>query len=266
LCTLAKYAALTTRNDTIRNREISSPAEELEDVPELNGAYIGYFDDKVAAAVVFANLNADDCSLLHQHFYEDKTVQELALERGIPWTTMRSRLDGVILRARTIMDDKSCRRRALGASTLAWAMFFCRQVYAQVLESWSKSKRMVSATAFGFVAGGAVVAVLVASSSNCGVSTSAAYASTYASASGATRSDVIAAASVMPVSRHVEVGVSPAFESCVVAPFLAMPITTNVTKPPSTSNSVRVNDVEDRSRGLIPWGVNASMRDVSKQK
>lgn len=99
LCTLARYAALTTRNDNARSREVSSPTEELEDVPEPNRAYIGHYDDKVAAAVVFAKLNPDDRALLHQHFYEDKTVQELAEERGVPWTTMRSRLDGVIHRA-----------------------------------------------------------------------------------------------------------------------------------------------------------------------
>jgi RNA polymerase sigma factor (sigma-70 family) len=154
LCTLAKFAAMSTRNDSARSREISSPAEELEDVPEHHRAYIGHFDDKVAAAFVFASMGAEDCRLLREYFYEDKTVQELAAEHGVPWTTMRSRLDSVIERARMIMvDSKTNRRRSLAAIILIGLSFRFREAYAQLQSNRSSYKRLA-------VGGAACAAVL----------------------------------------------------------------------------------------------------------
>lgn len=264
LCTLARYAALTARNDTIRSREISSPSEELEDVPELNAAYISHFDDKVAASVVFANLNADDRSLLHQHFYEDKTVQELAAERGIPWTTMRSRLDGVIHRARTIMDDKSSRRRAVGASTMAWLALSFGEVYARLYESWVRSKRIISATAMGFVTGGAVVAALLGSSSDEANFDERLALASYAGAVGTSSSGAFTASTTKVVA-HSAAGVPAGFKSCFALPVVLPPTTSDGTwggtKPSSTSNSALAIHVEDRSRAMVPWGVSAVVRD-----
>lgn len=263
LCTLARYAALTSRNDTIRNREISSPSEELEDVPDRNAAYIGHFDDKIAAAVVFANLNADDRSLLHQHFYEDKTVQELAAERGIPWTTMRSRLDGVILRARTIMDDKPARRRAFGASLLAWLVATLQKTYDYAQNSWAQSKRIVAANAPGFVTGGAIVAALLMP---LGHDVKHEIASTYASYAGVINTSDGSSAT-KHVAEHVVAGVPSKYKACSASSvlMLAAPVSPMAgvvgTKPQSNSNSVKANNVEDRSRAMVPWGVSAAFRD-----
>lgn len=161
LCALAKYAAMTTRNDNARSREVSSPTEELEDVADSHRAYIGHYDDKVAASSVFAGLNADDRALLHQHFYEDKTVQELAIEQGVPWSTMKSRLDGVLHRARTIMvDDRTHRRRGAGAVILAALALCFRETYVKLRSSWT-SKRAALPLVAGFATGAMVTAVLV---------------------------------------------------------------------------------------------------------
>jgi RNA polymerase sigma factor (sigma-70 family) len=261
LCTLARYAALTTRKDTIRNREISSPSEELESVPEFNAAYISNFDDKVAASVVFAHLNADDRALLHQHFFEDKTVKELAAERGIPWTTMRSRLDGVIHRARTIMDDKPHRRRGFGAAALAWLTLSLSEAYARIHASWSRSNQVVSAAALGFVTGGAVVVALLDPSSHAAVST---YAS-HASAAGAERSEAVVVSATRHVSHYPGARVPSEIKPCFASPASSVFGTPPITKPRSALNVARSvnagsND-EERSRAMVPWGVSAVVRD-----
>jgi DNA-directed RNA polymerase specialized sigma24 family protein len=258
LCTLARYAALTSRNDTIRNREISSPSEDLEGVPEASAAYIGYVDDKIAAAVVFANLNADDRALLHQHFYEDKTVQELATERGVPWTTMRSRLDGVILRARAVMDDPSARRRPFGASLLTWLMVFWGEIYVRLHASWARSKRIVAASTLGFVSGGAVVAMLFAPSMN-----GASYdvAAGYASFAGEIDTLQSAVNATSRAVHYAAAGAPSGLKSCSASSVIvvAEPVTVADTIPSS-------ENVEDRSRAMVPWGVSAVLRDHNRKR
>jgi len=263
LCTLARYAALTSRNDTIRSREISSPSEELEDVPDPNVAYISHFDDKIEAAVVFANLNADDRSLLHQHFYEDKTIQELAVERGVPWTTMRSRIDGVIHRARAVMDDKSGRRRHFGAIALTWLLVSLHEVYARIHTSWAQSKRTVAAGALGFVTGGAVVAALLMPLMPTSHETNRDMALAYASYAG-----VIGTSSAIDakgqVAEQIAAGVPSGYKPCNASASVFEPAAHGIsadTKPRPISNSVPMIDDEDRARAMVPWGVSAVVRD-----
>ena len=110
LCTLAKYAALTARNDRTRSREVPSPTEELEGLPESDDACVGRCEDRVIATAILENASEDDRELFRRHFYDDATVQELAAERGIPWTTMRSRLDAAVCRARAITSGREKRR------------------------------------------------------------------------------------------------------------------------------------------------------------
>lgn len=280
LCTLAKYAALTTRNDSARCREVSSPTEELEDVPELHRAYIGHFDDKVAAAVVFANLNADDRTLLHQHFYEDKTVQELAAERGIPWTTMRSRLDGVIHRARTIMDDKSLRRRGIGATAVMLVALYVSEFRARMRAWWSRSERAVSAGLLGFLAGGTLVAVLLHSAVVARLSfvtsptriTGEAHAAALFASDSPQRTPaapsrlpsgfvgcVASASTVSSVSTVANPVVAgpPVADSPVASP--NVPVAAPKVRPQANQGTVVV--VEERSRVILPWGISAVIRD-----
>ncbi len=269
LCTLARYAALTSRNDTIRNREISSPSEELEGVPEINTAYISHFDDKVAVAVVLSNLSADDRTLLHQHYYEEKTVQELAVERGIPWTTMRSRLDGVIHRARTIMDDKSGRQRVHGASVLTCLVFFLSEVYARLYASWSRSKKIVSATVVGLVTGGVVAAALLGPlNQNANQNANPDKAWNYASYAGAIPVVDFAAIAVSATKRATldhTAGVSSGFKSCFAVQSVLAPAVFAVVRASSetrsTSTSVSTINVKGRLRIMVPWGVSSSVRD-----
>ncbi len=141
LCTLAKYAAMTTRRDAFRSREMPAPAEEIELVAEEKDVYLGPFEDKVVASTIFARLSRDDGSLLHQHFYEDKDIKELAEEHGIAWSTMRSRVDCVLDRARIAVSDaapRPGRRRRVWAMPLVVLGLVAREARAYVGSLWAR--------------------------------------------------------------------------------------------------------------------------------
>lgn len=161
LCTLAKFAVMNTRNEAARSKEAISPTDEIPDISVSHRAYISHHDDKVAAAVVFASLSADDRALLYQHFYEDKTVKELAEEHGVPWTTMNSRIESALHRARAIMfDDGSNRRRGAGGIVLAALGLWFRELYVRVQSLWGSSKRTALLLGVGVGASATVAALL----------------------------------------------------------------------------------------------------------
>lgn len=260
LCALAKFAALTARNDNARNREVSSPTEELEAVPEPNRAYIGHYDDKIAASVVLANLSIDDRALIREHFFEDKTVQELAVERGVPWTTMRSRLDGVIDRARVIMSDKSFRRRALGALVPAWLLVSMTDVRRRLAASWANVKPVAVAASLGFAAGGALIAFRYEAQHS-------------PSAESLIGSAVVADKSLAVVEPHAVVQVAieeqaAGFAPCVQPSSASTPDAVS-SNPAGAAGGVKrrenvaeVQNVEAPRRAIVPWGIGATVRDI----
>lgn len=267
LCTLAKFAAMTARNDCARNREIASPAEEIEDASDAHSAYVGNFDDKVTAAVVLANLGAEDRKLLHQHFYEEKTIQELAAERGVPWTTMRSRLDGVIDRARTIMADKSYRRRSLVVVAFCWFTLHVRDLWSRLQPTWVNSKRAAITGILAIAAGGAVVAYSAsdveevrAFAGTFGVAfTNALVASTSQSALEL-KNAANNASPIPPVKQGGSAGqasTSSAVPHTLVAAELG--------HSRATIEGVQPAKGDKRNRGISVWSVSADMRDQEPQ-
>ncbi|WP_348652845.1 sigma-70 family RNA polymerase sigma factor [Polyangium sp. y55x31] len=172
LCTLAKYAAKTNRRNASRSREMSAPAEDIELVAEEKDAYLGPFEDRVIASTVFERLSRDDGALLHEHFYEDKDIKDLADEHGIPWSTMRSRVDCVLDRARIAVRDvapRSGRRRRAWAIPLALLGFAAREARAHVGSLWVRffgALRRGPARLIGF---GATAAVILAATPDSGL-------------------------------------------------------------------------------------------------
>lgn len=266
LCALAKYAALTTRNDLARNREVASPTEDLEGVAEPVRAYIGRYDDKIAAAIVLANLSAEDQMLIVEHFYQDKTVQELAAERGVPWTTMRSRLDGVIDRARVIMRDKSGRRRVAGMSLPVLLLAAMTDVRRRLAGIWANLKPVAQATSLGFVAGGALIAMVCTMNGE----PAAARLSGPAAISGIEMAAVELRVAALVVVEQQTAGLadrSPASSTTVFA-------STNPTSAADRhgahenrrmpANLTASKNVRAPARAIVPWGISAILRDSGK--
>jgi len=263
LCTLAKYAALTARNDNARSREVSSPSEDLEEVPELHRAYASRCDAKVDAAAVMANLDADDRSLLHQHFYEDKTVQELAAERGVPWTTMRSRLDGVIHRARTMVDDRSARRRPLLVGLFMWLSIAFSEAASRISASWSKKQRLAAAGVAGFVLGGAMLSVVIESKDHfqqLAISDLAQH-----STSLAIVNPQLSTPKVNSVVYRAAVSRPAAREATQDLPLTSRIVSTTKTASRTNSRTTSVVEDEERSRAIVPWAVAAAIRDQEEK-
>ena len=252
LCTLAKFAALTTRNDNARSREVASPSEELEDVPEPHRAYIGRYDDKVAASVVLSNLSDDDRTLIHEHFFEDRTVQELAEERGVPWTTMRSRIDGVIHRARSIMDDKAARRRGFGAMFFGLLGLRITDIHERMQLAWSRSRHSLATGLLGLVAGTAIVAAMVQAVDQKTPLNSSIFAGTVAKSFPAGSATSLTS----PTVNHAPVRLAGLAMSPLAATFPQ-------DKPKKDANSKSGQAVKDpfRERVILPWGISAAIRD-----
>ncbi|HMY16853.1 MAG TPA: sigma-70 family RNA polymerase sigma factor [Polyangium sp.] len=268
LCALAKYAALTTRNDQARNREVASPTEDLEGVAEPVRAYIGRYDDKIAAAIVLANLSADDQMLIVEHFYQDKTVQELAAERGVPWTTMRSRLDGVIDRARVIMRDKSSRRRVAGMFLPVWLLAAMTDVRRRLVGAWANLKPMVQATSLGFVAGGALIALVCTLNG----APAAARQSSPAALSGIKVAAVNIHAAVLVVVEQQAAGFADRSAASSATAFASTNPTSalgprgaheNRRKPANVTASKNARSPAP-ARAIVPWGISAILRDSRK--
>lgn len=263
LCTLAKYAALTARNDNARSREVASPVEKLEDVPDLHRANFSRYDDRVDAAVVLANLDADDRSLLHEHFYEDKTVQELAIERGVPWTTMRSRLDGVIHRARTIVDDRTVRRRGIAASAFSWLSVSFVELASRLSAMWSKKQRLVAAGAAGLVIGGVAFGVVLDANEDL----SQLAISNFSIQSSALRRRMTPASMDPSNSKamHGAVVESPAIPAVRDVPSVPDAAPTIKTASKANSRKAPIVEDEDRTRAIAPWAVSAAIRDQEQK-
>lgn len=266
LCALAKYAALTTRNDQARNREVASPTEDLEGVAEPVRAYIGRYDDKIAASIVLANLNADDQMLIVEHFYQDKTVQELAAERGVPWTTMRSRLDGVLDRARVIMRDKSGRRRIAGMSLPVWLLAAMTDVRRRLAGAWANLKPIVQATSLGFVAGGALIALVCSMN---GVP-AAARQSSSAAISGIKTAAVDIRVAVLVVVEQQAAGFAAPSPASSTTVFASTNSTSAVDRHAARenrrkpANAAACKNARAPARAIVPWGISAILRDSRK--
>ena len=103
MCTLAKYSALTHRNAERRRREdhevsndelaqmLSMPAQ----VPDPG------LRDGLQQAL--ASLDPEQQALLLTHYYAEKSVQEIADEKNLAWTTVKSRLDRALFLLRTAL-------------------------------------------------------------------------------------------------------------------------------------------------------------------
>lgn len=264
LCTLAKYAALTARNDNARSREVASPAENLENVPDLHRANVSQYEDRADAAVVLSNLDADDRSLLHEHFYEEKTIQELAVERGVPWTTMRSRLDGVIHRARTIVDDRAVRRRGLVASAFLWLSVSITEFASRFSGNWSKKNRLVAAGAVGLMMSGVALGVIFDAHNDLS-QLAISHFSIQSSAFRLLKTRASASTPKVVPAAIVEPTVAPAAKTLVVSPVVAAPAIK--TAPKTNSQKAPIVEDEDLSRSITPWAVLAANRDhVEKGK
>ena len=257
LCTLAKYAALTARNDNARCREVSSPSEELEDVADTRRAYLGHYDDKVAASVVMSHLSADDRELIQQHFFEDKTVKELAEEHRVPWTTMRSRIDGVIHRARSLMDDKSGRRRGVGAIFFGLLGLRFTDLRQRLQETWGRSRSAFAAGVVGVLAGGTIFVAVDAHVDQTRLTSLA----TSAGAIAKLRSE----APELPVTYAAGTHIPAGLGGLAVSPLTAA---VHRDKPKSVANAQPVQVVKEpfRERAIVPWSVSAAIRDHAHEQ
>jgi hypothetical protein len=100
------------------------------------------FDEKVDVSRVFERLNGDDVTLLQEHFYEGTTIQELAEEQGVAWTTMRERVDGVLDRARIVVREEEAprpsRRRRIVALPMVVFGIIAREARAYAGRFWQR--------------------------------------------------------------------------------------------------------------------------------
>ncbi|MRG98627.1 sigma-70 family RNA polymerase sigma factor [Polyangium spumosum] len=167
LNTVAKYAALTNRNEASRSREVAAPTEEIVRAIEATGAHVEHFEARVDASRVFERLSHHDGSLLHEHFYEGTTIKELAAEHGVAWATMRERMDNVLERARITVDEAAARsrrrRRRIAAIPLALLGLVAREARAQVGSFWARLLGSLTRTPAHFIASlGTAAAIFMA--------------------------------------------------------------------------------------------------------
>ncbi|MDI1451881.1 hypothetical protein [Polyangium sp. 6x1] len=109
--------------------------------------------------------------MLHQHFYEDKDIKDLAEEHGIPWSTMRSRVDCVLDRARIAVRDvapRSGRRRRAWAIPLALLGLAVREARAHVGSLWARFFGTLCRGPTRLIGCGATVAVILAATPDAG--------------------------------------------------------------------------------------------------
>jgi RNA polymerase sigma factor (sigma-70 family) len=96
MATLAKYSALTNRNTEKRRREDESSEEEIAEllaVPAPDTDFLAL--DALEEACL--QLAPEHQALIKAHYFDGKTIQQLADEQGkLPWTTMKSRVDRVL--------------------------------------------------------------------------------------------------------------------------------------------------------------------------
>ena len=138
----AKYAALTNRKAALRSREVATPTEEVMRAIEAAGAHVEHFEAKVDASRIFERLSHDDGSMLHEHFYEETTIKELATEHGVAWATMHERVDCVLDRARIAINEAAPRsrrrRRRITAVPLALLGLVAREARAHMGSFWAR--------------------------------------------------------------------------------------------------------------------------------
>jgi len=96
MATLAKYSALTNRNTEKRRREDELSEEEIAEllaVPAPDNDFLAL----EALEKACLQLEPEAQALIKAHYFDGKTIQELADEQGaLPWTTMKSRVDRVL--------------------------------------------------------------------------------------------------------------------------------------------------------------------------
>jgi DNA-directed RNA polymerase specialized sigma24 family protein len=96
MATLAKYSALTNRNTEKRRREDELSDEEIAEllaVPAPDTDFLAL----EALEKACLQLAPEHQALIKAHYFDGKTIQQLADEQGkLPWTTMKSRVDRVL--------------------------------------------------------------------------------------------------------------------------------------------------------------------------
>ncbi len=103
MCTLAKYSALTHRNAEIRRREDNEVShDELAKMFSLPAHVPDPGLDK-ALQQAFDSLDRDHQALLLARYGDEKSVQEIAKERSLPWSTVKSRIDRALFLLRTAL-------------------------------------------------------------------------------------------------------------------------------------------------------------------
>jgi len=96
MCELAKYEALTNRHAQHRRakREVAAPSKIAEMVSVAPA--VGAVEARKMLHPAFVALQPADQELLHALFAEGKTIHDLAKERGLRWTTMKSRVQRLL--------------------------------------------------------------------------------------------------------------------------------------------------------------------------
>jgi len=96
MVTIAKYSALTKRNAELRRREDELSDEEIAEllaVPAPDNDFLAL--DALEKACL--QLAPEHQALIRAHYFDGKSIQQLADEQGgLPWTTMKSRIDRVL--------------------------------------------------------------------------------------------------------------------------------------------------------------------------
>ncbi|MDC3960697.1 hypothetical protein [Polyangium jinanense] len=109
--------------------------------------------------------------MLLEHFYEDKDIKDLAEDHGIPWSTMRARVDCVLDRARIAVRDvapRSRRRRRAWAIPLALLGFAAREARAHVGSLWVRFFGTLHRSPARLIGFGATAAVILAATPDAG--------------------------------------------------------------------------------------------------
>ena len=96
MCTLAKLSALTNRNKEQRRR-LNDDVSEADIAAFLSApAHAPDVGLRKALQQALTSLEPEDQDLLVARFVEDKSIQDIADEKGLPWSTAKSRLERVL--------------------------------------------------------------------------------------------------------------------------------------------------------------------------
>ncbi len=138
MCELTKYEALTNRNSYIRRREEAGLVRDISELVTVPPS-VGAVEARKMLQEAFMRLAPADQALLHALYAQETTIEEIASEQNISWSTVDSR-------RRRILDLLYVAIRAVVAALV----LLPKRAQAFVARSMQQAPHMlVQATQFG---------------------------------------------------------------------------------------------------------------------